>query len=271
MKPGSTKDIRLFLLLIPIINLLNYFLTYNNIQFNGYFIQTLLMDTIQGYLCWLIIRYTIFKIEEKKPLIDFSVSRLVFQLAVTVVVGLLSIIIPTEILNAILKDTPVPTNFYTHDIFIFLIWILVINGIYIGMYYYDIWKSTTTTLTDERTLKAEGFSVRLGSRNIKIPLNEIRGFYVEDNSTYIVNADFKSHIIDSSLEKVEETLPAELFFRVNRKYILHRDAIKSFKRIENNKIEIETSIEDPTPTQLTISRLKAPDFKKWFGQDAASL
>ena len=61
------KDIKLFLVLIPIINLVNYFITYDNVILNTYFFLTLLVDTLQGYLAWLIIRYIIIRMEKKSP------------------------------------------------------------------------------------------------------------------------------------------------------------------------------------------------------------
>jgi hypothetical protein len=226
------------------------------------------MDTIQGYLAWLIIRYIILKLEKFHPFINFTWQRLLSQLFITCFLGLLVIIITTEILNFIFKSTPVPINFYTHDIFIYLIWILVINGIYIGIYYYNVWKDSEEILSQERTLKTDGVTVKIGDKNIKIPLDMIKGFYAEEGLTYVIEHGSKINIVDNSLESLESKLPKQLFYRVNRKYLLKRTTIVSFKRIENGKLELTIALDqEQFQSTIIVSRLKASDFKKWFSED----
>ncbi|WP_373398287.1 hypothetical protein V8V91_00535 [Algoriphagus halophilus] len=52
-------DILLFLWLIPFISAFNYSLTYSNIQWNGFLLMTYTIDTVQGYLAWLCVRWMI--------------------------------------------------------------------------------------------------------------------------------------------------------------------------------------------------------------------
>lgn len=268
MKSLKNKDVIIFIALIPIINAINYFITYSDVTFNSYFLLTFLIDTIQGYFAWLIIRFIILKLEKSHPFLDFTWSRLLKQLFLTCSLGLLVIIITTEILNFIFKTTPVPSSFYKHDIFIYLIWILVINGIYIGIYYYNIWKNSEEILSKERTLKTDGVTVKIGDKNIKIPLNSINGFYVEGGFTFVIDQQSRTNIVDGSLESLESKLPKQLFYRVNRKYLLNRSTIVSFKRIDDGKLELSIALDnDHFPSTIKMSRLKAPDFKKWFSED----
>ena len=271
MTVWKNKDVKLFLVLIPLINLVNYFITYHNIVLNTYFFLTLFVDTIQGYLTWLIVRYIIIKMERRSPLVNFNFSRLFLQLLYTVLASLVFIIAVTEILNALAKDKPVPLNFYELDIWIYAIWILVANGIYISLYYYLLWKNSEQKIQTVNTLKTDGISVREGQRKIKIELNDIRGFYVEDGITFLLENKGKTYMVDFSLDKLEQKLPPSLFFRINRKFILHRSSVSGFRKIENNKILVLTSPESSLPKELLMSRLKAPEFKKWFEQNLALL
>ena len=50
------RDVPLFLVLIPCINALNYYLTYSHIAFNWHTVLTFTIDTLQGYAAWLAIR-----------------------------------------------------------------------------------------------------------------------------------------------------------------------------------------------------------------------
>jgi hypothetical protein len=267
MTVWKNKDVKLFLILIPVINLVNYFLTYDKIVLNAYFFLTLFIDTLQGFVMWLIVRYVIIKMEKKSPLVNFNFYRLFLQLLYTILAGLGFIIIITEIINAVAKDGPVPINFYQLDIWIFAIWIVVTNGIYISLYYYLLWKNSEQKLQNASTLKTDGISVREGNKKIKIGLNDIRGFYVEDGFTFILENGGKTHIIDFSLEKLEQKLSPSLFFRINRKFILHRNSVTGFRKIENKKILVLTPPGSSLPTEILMSRLKASEFKKWFEQN----
>jgi hypothetical protein len=63
---------------------------------------------------------------------------------------------------------------------------------------------------------------------------------------------------------VENTLPAKYFFRINRQYILHRQSIAGFERIENGKLHLMVKPMDTQPSIIVISLLRAPAFKEWF-------
>ena len=74
-------------------------------------------------------------------------------------------------------------------------------------------------------------------------------------------------ILKIILDNLEQKLPVKNFFRINRKFILHRNSITSFKKIENNKLLISTIGNGSIPNELILSRLKAAAFKKWFEKD----
>ena len=135
--PVKYRDILFFLILIPFINALNYYLTYTHIPFNTHTLITFLIDTADGYIAWWGFRIVILQMDRRMPYSDNPVKRIVIQLIVTSVVGLAIIIVLTLFINWIASDKPVPLNFYEYDLFIFLIWFLVLNGIYIGLYYYQ--------------------------------------------------------------------------------------------------------------------------------------
>lgn len=70
-----------------------------------------------------------------------------------------------------------------------------------------------------------------------------------------------------TLEGLEKTLPETAFFRVNRQTIIHIRAVKSFRSVENGKIEIQSHLED-TPVPV-VSQKKAAIFRKWVDQTFA--
>jgi DNA-binding LytR/AlgR family response regulator len=211
--------------------------------------------------------------ERKHPELKFSISYFLLQLLLTSIGALITVIIVPDgsWLIAGTRYAASDGGFLTHDLILFLIWILMSNVIYLMLRFHETWKLSEIKLEGERRLKTEGVSIKIGAKNVKVPLKDICGFYVEDGTTFLINSNFATFIIDISLDKMEEILPNRYFFRVNRKFILHRNSIVSFKRIADNKLLITTLSEKPLPTELSMSRLKAPAFKKWFEQDSAVL
>ena len=70
------------------------------------------------------------------------------------------------------------------------------------------------------------FTVNVGS-SIKIfNTGDITCFYSQDKTSYLLTKSGRSYILDSSLDKIYDTLDPEVFFKVNRKYILNINDIK---------------------------------------------
>ena len=180
------NDITFFLIAIAFISAFNYHLTYSNISFNWFLILTYTLDTVQGWLAWWAVRTIIISLDKKIPYTDRPLKRILVQLLLTTVTGLLIIILLTELVNWIARDKPVPLSFYLFDVFIIAIWFLVINGIYIGMHYYHEWKVSEKQREEDKKVRAGGFTVKQGKQNLLIPFHEITGFYVEDGYTILL-------------------------------------------------------------------------------------
>lgn len=163
-----------------------------------------------------------------------------------------------------------PTKFYTYNLFIFFIWILVINGIYIALYFHNQWRKTAYLRDYEKKLRSQGFEVRLGNKVEMIPFDQVTALFVEDGTTYLKTKNSKSHIIDSPLNKLMSKLPEELFFKLNRKYIVHRDHIDNYKKGVNGKIIVHTKNLGDIEDDIIVSRITAPQFKRWFSMTSHS-
>jgi len=267
-KPREEKiqynDVPFFLVLIPIINALNYYLTYSGISFNAHTIITFLIDTFDGYAAWWAFRTVIIYLDKKMPYDQGPVKRISVQLFFSSLAGLLVIIALTELANLIAKKTPVPASFYKYDLFIFLIWFFVLNGIYIALYYYHAMRRVEELRREEKRVRTEGFAVKDGRRNLIVEFEEIAGFFVDEDYTVMVTSGEKRYLLDRSLDNIEPALPAELFFRLNRQYIIHRNKVKGFTKIENGKLNVTLLPEAYMPSEVQISRLKAAAFKNWF-------
>ncbi|WP_304517154.1 LytR/AlgR family response regulator transcription factor [Cecembia rubra] len=256
-------DILVFLFAIPIINAINFHLTYANISFNSFFINRFLIDLVQGYLAWWIVRWLILTLDKKIPYSADPIKRISIQLLLTTFAGLFFIASTTEILSILIKGEFAPIDFYTKDLLIIAVWFLVINGYYIGMYFFHEWQASIQN-SDQFNPKGTGLNVKTGNKNLLVKFPEI--FYIKVDGDYVQLTDFSNnkYYLDSSLDKIEKMLPELDFFRINRQILVHRQLVKGFKRIENGKLEVQLEGEFSSLPDLTISRTKAPAFRTWF-------
>lgn len=257
-------DILVFLILIPFIAGINYYLTYTNIQFNGFLLLTFSIDTLQGYLAIGGVRYFIFFLDRKLPIEQQPVKRILIQLFSTIFIGLVIISVTTELVSWIARGRPAPLDFYTIDLVIISIWFFVVNGIYIGLYLYNKWRNSESALQREVRLKKEGLVVRQGKQELRLSFDEVAGFSVDDEYVAVCAVSGKKYYYDQSLDKLEGNLPRSLFFRLNRQYIVHQNFISGYKRAENGKLLVTLKDLENFPKDITVSRLKAPAFKQWF-------
>jgi len=264
------NDVKFFIIAIAFISAFNYYLTWSNIKFNRFLLLTYTTDTMEGWLAWWAVRSIIIYLDKKMPYGNRPLKRILVQLLVTTMAGLSVIILLTELVSWIVRGKPALSNFYFFDIFIFIIWFIVINGIYIGMHYYSEWKESEHQRLEEKKVRAAGFTVKLGRQNLLVPFNEISGFYTEEGYTILLNHQNKKFFPDKSLDKIEKQLPEEWFFRLNRQYILHRSAITGFKRSNDGKIDVTIKGLENLPVAVQVSRTKAVAFKKWFQPGAKS-
>jgi DNA-binding LytR/AlgR family response regulator len=262
-------DIKFFLVAIAFISAFNYYLTYTNIRLNWFLVITYTIDTVQGWLAWWAVRSIILYLDTRLPYTERPLKRILVQVALTTVAGLLIIILLTELVSWVAKGRFAPWDFYLFDVFIFIIWFFVINGIYIGMHYYQEWKQSEKHRLEEKKVRAGGLAVKYGKQNLLIPFNDIFAFYSENGYTILLTWQNKKYMPDKSLDKIEEGLPAEFFFRLNRQYILHRNAVTGFKRTGDGKIDVQVNAPENFPAAIAVSRTRAVSFKNWF-QEVAS-
>jgi DNA-binding LytR/AlgR family response regulator len=108
------------------------------------------------------------------------------------------------------------------------------------------------------------FLVSKGTGFFSLITNDIAYFYSESRITTAVTFSRQNHIVDFSLEALEEELDPEIFFRANRRIIVN---INSIDRIENyfgGKLKVR--LDSVFKQEVAVSRLKATDFKEWLGK-----
>lgn len=92
--------------------------------------------------------------------------------------------------------------------------------------------------------------------------NDILCFYSENGRSFLVEQSGKEFAIDFTLERLEDLLDPERFFRINRKVTVNIDHIHSIEEFPNNRLKIQ--LNKKAPMELIVSRKRVKDFKSWL-------
>ncbi len=110
----------------------------------------------------------------------------------------------------------------------------------------------------------QSFLVQYKDRLIPLVVENFAYFCIENGIVYGISHDKKKHTLDEKLESLEAELDPGKFFRANRQFIVNRDAIQDMNIYFNGKLVLNIH---PAPAEkIIISKLKAPELKKWLGQ-----
>ncbi len=96
----------------------------------------------------------------------------------------------------------------------------------------------------------------------KLDTKDIAYFNTVNRVTFAVTFSGEEHIVDLTIEKLEEQLDPEVFFRANRSQVLHIDTVDKIEAYFGGKLIIH--LIPPFKSSMTVSRLKASEFKKWI-------
>lgn len=108
------------------------------------------------------------------------------------------------------------------------------------------------------------FMVTAGNRYYKLDTGDIACFESENRITTAITWTGEKHVVDFSLDRLEEELDPEYFFRADRRTIIHIDLISRFEDYFGNKLIVR--LKSPVNDKITVSRLKASAFKMWVGK-----
>tara|TARA_R110002096_G_scaffold179800_5_gene356853 strand:- start:133 stop:873 length:741 start_codon:yes stop_codon:yes gene_type:complete len=107
----------------------------------------------------------------------------------------------------------------------------------------------------------ESFTVKVGKKIKIIKVDDICCFYSFENATYL-NTDSVNYVINHSLTSLENDLNPALFFRVNRTFIIHKNAIKDIITYSNSRLKL--ILHSYNEQEIIVSRERVKDFKNWI-------
>ncbi len=108
----------------------------------------------------------------------------------------------------------------------------------------------------------ENFLFKKGNSLVPVRAENILYFFGEDTINYVVDTSLNQYLSSFNLSQLEEMLDPKQFFRVNRQYIVHRQAVKALK--QHVKGQVKLIVDDKKAAEVIVSRQKTPLLKEWL-------
>jgi DNA-binding LytR/AlgR family response regulator len=108
------------------------------------------------------------------------------------------------------------------------------------------------------------FLVKTGQTFITILTADIAYLVCDQKLSYIVTKEGKKHLIDGTLEELEDQMDPRQFFRLNRQFLASVESIFRVHNYFNRKLKIE--LKPSIDIEVLVSREKATALKQWLNQ-----
>ena len=108
----------------------------------------------------------------------------------------------------------------------------------------------------------ERFVVKVGDHLKTVETSDIQLVYSQDKGTYLFTTSGKRFLIDYTLDKAEDLLNKNQFFRISRKYMINLNYIKDIIAFTNSRLEIV--VEHYDEDQVIVARERVGEFKSWL-------
>jgi len=126
---------------------------------------------------------------------------------------------------------------------------------------YNTLKQLLAGIKPENKYK-QRYMVQAGNRIRSIPVADIRYFYFTEKSVFITTADNRQFATEYSLDKLEEMVDPEFFFRINRRMLVSFQSISKISTLSKSRIEL--MLNPAFAEEVLVSFNKTPSFRQWL-------
>jgi two-component system, LytTR family, response regulator LytT len=108
------------------------------------------------------------------------------------------------------------------------------------------------------------FLVKTGQTFVKINSDNIAYFFVDNKLTYGILTNNKKYLIDYTLDELENELDPQVFFRINRQFILNINSIESVHIFFGGSLKLH--LLPKCEEEVLVSRRRVAAFKEWMNK-----
>ena len=110
------------------------------------------------------------------------------------------------------------------------------------------------------------FLVSRGKQLISIKSKDIAYFMAQDKYLFLFTINDESYLYEDTISDLEDKLSDKDFFKINRKYIVRHNAIKSIIKYSKNRIKLELNSSSNSDELILVSSKNNVAFKNWLNQ-----
>lgn len=105
--------------------------------------------------------------------------------------------------------------------------------------------------------------IRFSSSFKLVDMSDVAYFYTKDKITFLVlRSNGKRFPADYPLDKLESMLDPEVFFRINRQFIINISAIKEMHAYSKSRVKVD--LDPPSELETVVSTERSSEFKRWL-------
>jgi len=123
------------------------------------------------------------------------------------------------------------------------------------------YKELAKLLQKDQSKKIKRFLIRKGKHLRTVEIEDAVYFYTENKITFLISKEGKRYSIDYSLEKLEEELDTNIYFRINRQFIISIKAISKMVAVSKSRVKVYL---EPETMETIVSTERSGRFKKWL-------
>ncbi len=106
------------------------------------------------------------------------------------------------------------------------------------------------------------FVIKVGEHLKTIDMTNVRYFFSQEKTTFCVTDDNRNHILDYTLEQLEEMIDPHDFCRINRKYLVRATAIQDIINYTNSRLRLV--LKGSADNDIIVARERVQEFKAWL-------
>lgn len=123
-----------------------------------------------------------------------------------------------------------------------------------------------TTILKNLQIPGQNFKTRFlvkgVSKLVPIEVQQIAYFYCNREGVYLMTTNGRQHIVNYSLETLEDLLDHKIFFRLNRQVIVTFSALADIHNHFNGKLKV--TLNPSGPFDVFVSQERSRFFKEWL-------
>lgn len=108
------------------------------------------------------------------------------------------------------------------------------------------------------------FLVKTSGKLESLNIEDIAYFYSHDGLSFLKTHSGKRHVLDYTMDELQDMLDPDEFFRINRAFFVAIQSVASIEEYFGSRLILQ--LKPLMEKEAIVSREKVNDFKKWLGK-----